>query len=818
MISQLGKYEIRRELARGAMGVVYEGYDPLIKRRVALKTIRPDQLDGDRTADMIARFRREAQAAGRLNHPSIVAIYEFDEDAGTAFIAMEFVDGRELKDCFAENERFRMADIERIMTAILGALDYSHRQGVVHRDIKPANIFLLADGGVKVADFGIAHIDSSNLTQVGTVVGTPNYMSPEQIMGLPVDGRTDLFAAGVILYQFLTGERPFAGSTTTTMQKVLKEDPLPPSTLNVQLPPAIDAVVRRALAKRPEDRYATAREFAQALQGAMRVTYTLRDPDATMPNLAAAPSTGSAAAAPSARAAAAAPAPSPSALVPPATAVAPPPARSPGANQRSAVVIVGLIAAIGLAALAATWWLFPHHSANTATQATIPTPEPPVATAAPSQGATAAPGITKAQAPGAPAGGVALAQAEAGSSPAAPPVIPPGKLLVTAVGLADPSNARYANDRSLLQADVRADSRRQLVAKTLLLMLDRDSFASHYDLLQSRLLSRSDSFIADVVQQSAPTIGKDGLMSVTTQAVVDANAIRAALDSMTRDERVDLIRASGDPRIAVRISVRDEGARPDSAAVSPIAEKVVKERIRSFGFRTWAETASAPGAADADFMVSGEATVRRLSTKLAASGLVITKYALASWTVKCTDRASGEEIYFNTKLPKDAGSYASADAALRAIGGSIADQFNRDFFLMHVPLRGRKISLIVAGLPDDTTQMLFARELNGLPAVVRASAGAPANSRTYEVEMAPGKGDDAVIRDILRPLNAKLGDACFSAGASAGDRVEVAFDPRCAADLRTRLERNPPAGLYDAPPARRNAIISNPDTLRKLNV
>jgi len=262
MISQLGKYEIRRELGRGAMGVVYEAYDPLIKRRVALKTIRPDQLAGERPDDVIARFRREAQAAGRLSHPNIVSIYECDEEDGTWFIAMEYVDGRELKDCFANDERFRAADIERIMTQILAALDYSHRQGVVHRDIKPANIFLLADGTVKVADFGIAHIESSNLTQVGTVVGTPNYMSPEQIMGLPVDGRSDIFSTGVILYQFLTGERPFAGSSTTTMQKVLKEEPLAPSTLNVQLPPAIDAVVRKALAKRADDRFQTAQAFA----------------------------------------------------------------------------------------------------------------------------------------------------------------------------------------------------------------------------------------------------------------------------------------------------------------------------------------------------------------------------------------------------------------------------------------------------------------------------------------------------------------------------------------------------------------------------
>ncbi|HEX6136443.1 MAG TPA: serine/threonine-protein kinase, partial [Casimicrobiaceae bacterium] len=357
MIGQLGKYEVRRELGRGAMGVVYEGYDPLIKRRVALKTIRPDQLEGAQTADAIARFRREAQAAGRLNHPNIVAIHDFDEDDGTWFIAMEFVEGRELKECFAADERFKASDIERIMTQILAALDYSHRQGVVHRDVKPANVFLLADGSAKVADFGIAHIESSNLTQVGTVVGTPNYMSPEQIMGLPVDGRADLFSAGVILYQFLTGERPFAGSTTTTMQKVLKEDPLPPSTLNVRLPPAIDAVVRKALAKRPDDRFQTAQEFSLALRAAMPANAApagaaaaAKDADATLPNLAAAGGRTR----PEIRAAG---------------DVSLGGASRTRPSQTAAIVIVAAIAVIGVAALAATWWLFPRGAAPTAARA-----------------------------------------------------------------------------------------------------------------------------------------------------------------------------------------------------------------------------------------------------------------------------------------------------------------------------------------------------------------------------------------------------------------------------------------------------------------
>ncbi|HEY7787209.1 MAG TPA: serine/threonine-protein kinase [Casimicrobiaceae bacterium] len=789
MISQLGKYEIRRELARGAMGVVYDAYDLLIKRRVALKTIRPDQLEGERTADVIARFRREAQAAGRLSHPNIVPIYDFDEDNGTWFIAMEFVDGRELRECFAADERYRLPDIERIMTQILAALDYSHRHGVVHRDIKPANIFLLGDGTVKVADFGIAHIESSSLTQVGTVVGTPNYMSPEQIMGLPVDGRSDLFAAGVILYQFLTGERPFAGSSTTTMQKVLKEEPLAPSTLNVQLPPAIDAVVRKALAKRADDRFQSAQEFSVALRAAVHAS-TLgqaasiagKDPDATMPNLAAIGADGATRVSSEEHGRG--------------SPIAPIVGAPPTSPKRTvAVAIVAAVGVIGIAALAATWWLYPRGPTNPAIEAKAPAVEvAAVMTAATPAHASAVPATMEAV------------------------VTRPGTLVISAVGLADPSSPRYANDPSLLQSDVRADSQSQLVEKAVMLLLDRKSFASNYDLLESRVLSQSGNFISAVVHEGAPQIGKDGLMSMTTQAVVNVEAIRQSLDRMSREDRVQLIRASGDPRVAVRITVRDAVDANEPAQPSPVAENIVKERIRSFGFRTWSDASDAAAAQEPDFVVTGEASVRKLSTRLAASGLVITKYALAAWTVKCADRGTGEEIYFNTTLPKASGSWPSEEEALRAIGTKVADQFSRDFFLAHVPIRGRKVALIVTGLPDATTEALLARELIGLPRVITASAGPPATPRVYDVQMAPGAGGDAIVNDIVRPLNAKLGEACFGAGASDGDRVSITFAARCADGLRARLETNPPAGLYDASPARRKAVVKNPETLRKLMV
>ena len=264
---KLGKYEICRQLGRGAMGVVYEGYDPFIQRTVALKTIRKELLDQDKAQEMLARFQREAQAAGRLNHPNIVAIYEYGEDQDTAYIAMEFVDGKELKELFAQNTRFELADTVNIMAQLLSALQYSHQHGVVHRDIKPANIIVMADGQVKIADFGIARLESSSLTQTGSVLGTPHYISPEQFMGQHVDGRSDLFSAGVVLYQLLTGEKPFVGeSTTTIMYQVLNNTPNAPSQLNVQVPAAFDGVIRKALAKRPDERFQSGQEFLDAIK------------------------------------------------------------------------------------------------------------------------------------------------------------------------------------------------------------------------------------------------------------------------------------------------------------------------------------------------------------------------------------------------------------------------------------------------------------------------------------------------------------------------------------------------------------------------
>jgi eukaryotic-like serine/threonine-protein kinase len=271
-VEKLGKYEIKGTLGRGAMGVVYEGWDPTIQRIVAIKTIPITDADDAETQEGIARFRREAQAAGRLTHPNIVSVFDYGETSDLAYIVMEFVNGPSLKELMGKDDRFALEDTVKIMQDVLAGLEHSHEQGVVHRDIKPANLMLTsrerARARIKISDFGIARIESSSMTQAGAMMGTPTYMSPEQFMGQPVDARTDLYACGVLLYQLLTGERPFEGGLSAIMHKVLNTEPIPPSRLSVSVTPAIDAVVLKAMAKRPSDRFQTAIAFADGLAAA----------------------------------------------------------------------------------------------------------------------------------------------------------------------------------------------------------------------------------------------------------------------------------------------------------------------------------------------------------------------------------------------------------------------------------------------------------------------------------------------------------------------------------------------------------------------
>ncbi len=267
-LKKLGRYEIIAELGRGAMGTVYHGVDATIERPVALKTLNPE-LPGEILAEVKERFLREAKSAGRLNHPNIVTIYEFGEDAGTAFIAMEFLEGKSLQDVM-RGGRLPFTTIADIVAQIADALDYANRFGVVHRDIKPANIMIAPHGAAKLTDFGIARVQSSSMTQTGAMLGSPKYMSPEQVLGQQADGRADIFSLGVVLYEMLSGCTPFETPDSTVfslMQRIVTEPHRSIMEAANGTPPEFEQMLLRALAKKPDQRYQRAAEFAAELRG-----------------------------------------------------------------------------------------------------------------------------------------------------------------------------------------------------------------------------------------------------------------------------------------------------------------------------------------------------------------------------------------------------------------------------------------------------------------------------------------------------------------------------------------------------------------------
>jgi len=268
----IGKYEVEGILGEGAMGVVYTALDESLGRKLAIKTVHPHLLKDKANDTYLQRFRREAQTAAQCFHPNIVTIFEFGIDNDVPFIAMELVEGMELGDLVQQGRRFDIEDAAELTIQILQGLEYAHSHGVIHRDIKPDNIFITQDNQAKVADFGIARIDSSSLTQTGVMIGTPSYMSPEQFTGQGVDHRYDLFSVGIILFELLTGEKPFPGrSVTAIMHRVLHSQHDLPTDLNVSIPPAFNEVIQHALARMPAERYQSASDFCRAIRLALGI-------------------------------------------------------------------------------------------------------------------------------------------------------------------------------------------------------------------------------------------------------------------------------------------------------------------------------------------------------------------------------------------------------------------------------------------------------------------------------------------------------------------------------------------------------------------
>jgi serine/threonine protein kinase len=289
----LGRYKVVGELGRGAMGAVYRAVDPLIEREVAIKTLLPN-LPDDVMNEVRERFIREARSAGRLNHPNIVTIFDVGEHEGVAYIAMELLEGRSLQQVLRDQTRLTFQVIAELAAQVADALDEAQQFKIVHRDVKPANIMVAPSGRAKLTDFGVAHLDSSSMTQTGAALGSPKYMSPEQVLGLPLDPRSDIFSLGVVLYEMLTRRTPFERPNDTTvfpmMHRIAGEPHIPLRQVDPSIPQAFEHILVRALAKKPESRYRRGAEMAADLRN-----FKTLDPRkmAAMPAPGAAPRPGS---------------------------------------------------------------------------------------------------------------------------------------------------------------------------------------------------------------------------------------------------------------------------------------------------------------------------------------------------------------------------------------------------------------------------------------------------------------------------------------------------------------------------------------------
>ena len=438
--------------------------------------------------------------------------------------------------------------------------------------------------------------------------------------------------------------------------------------------------------------------------------------------------------------------------------------------------------------------------------------------------------------------GLLAAVAPVAAQRPAPPAAPAAAqqtIIVSAEGLADPKAPQYARDRGILIDDLRRDARRQAVEKAVGVYVDSQTLVQNYTMISDRVLTRADGLIKQVIKESDPWLGDDGFMHMLLKAEVYVAGVEEALKAMSREQRVALIRERGDPRISVAIFAADaDRASTVAPRRSQIAENILKERIQGFGYRVWSEEhaeklrvelmarSQLEGQADvtlsvsqqraADFSILGEAKFKTLSARLPSSGITVSKYVLTSWTVACVDNATGQEIYFNNKVPTGR-SWNDEDVATRDIGQLIGAEFSRDLFEKHLSAPSRIFQLQVMGLPDYDAGELMRKELMGLRPVLNVDfRNFDAQGMSlFEVDFTGGRNGFArIINDtMVRPLNAKLGDRSFRVVSARGDLVRVTYSSPDGNDLADRLLKLPPASLAQASPERIRALVQSEEAM-----
>ncbi len=404
-------------------------------------------------------------------------------------------------------------------------------------------------------------------------------------------------------------------------------------------------------------------------------------------------------------------------------------------------------------------------------------------------------------------------------------------LIVTAEGLADPNSEVYKKDKGLMIDDLRRDAQRQAIEKAVGVYVESTTLVENYLLIEDKVLSKSKGLIKQILEQTTPRLGEDGLMHMQIKAEVFISEVKTALQSLSRENRLSLIKEHGNPTISVAVVVRDaKRSSEDIPENSSIADNILKEHFVNFGYRVWSEAytkllqqdagASQSNRRVADFSVIGEAKFKQTSITLKASGLQVTKHVLTSWTVKCINNHTGEEIYFNNKVPKNK-AWADEDQALEDIGKLIGEEFSKDFFESQLLKPSRRYQIQLTGLPDYDTALLFKDEFVGLRNILNAEL---INFETnglsqFEVECTSSSGSFAQVINstILKPLNAKLEGPRLKLMSQHGNVVRIAIDADFQpGQIQKSLQNTPPASLATASPERINKLTQDKDLRSKI--